>query len=131
MQLIETLTAPEATIQAKQPVDDAATLVLEFSGSLNTITTGIFFLENAGFFTSWLNQKLKKTVIDLRQVEYLNSMAIGHITQYCIALDKEQIIVEVVVIKGSEVHSILQFCGFFDLPGIRLQEMEALPETQP
>lgn len=120
MEIIDSLTVEEAKIVVKQPEDEASTIILEFGGSLNSVTSMLLFLEKPSFFSKWLHDDvaLQKMVIDLYHVDYINSMAIGHITQYCMMLEKKQIKVNVIVERGSEVYSILDFCGFFELPGI-------------
>ncbi|RMH73509.1 MAG: STAS domain-containing protein [Gemmatimonadetes bacterium] len=123
LEVIEKLSTSGATITFNKVTDRDDVLVVTFEGKLDAIHSEGLFVEQRSKFKLWFEQNTtyKTVVFDLYPIEYINSLAIGHLCQFYLSLYKQKINVTVSTNPENPVHDVLDYCGFFELRGLKKQ----------
>lgn len=122
-EVIETLSTPGASISFNRALDKEDVLVVSFEGKLDAITSEGLFVQQRDAFKKWFDTSTsyKHVVFDLYSIEYINSLAIGHLCQFYLSLYKQKVKVTVSTNPNNPVHDVLDYCGFFELRGLKQQ----------
>ncbi len=121
---IDKLTTMGAWISFDSLQEQPSVLIVTFDGKLDAMSSEGLFVQQRAKFREWFARAAtyKHVVFNLYSIEYINSLAIGHLCQFYLSLYRSRVRVTVSTDPSNPVHDVLDYCGFFEMRGMIQQE---------
>ncbi|RMH68529.1 MAG: STAS domain-containing protein [Gemmatimonadetes bacterium] len=133
MQVHEAFTEYGLTTEIGYYDTNKTVIVISFTGVLDMLSAEVVFVKRRATLKEWFENKpdTQRIVFDLFHLDHINSFAIGHLTQFYLALYKRKIPVTLVIDPESTVYQILDYCGLFELHGLHVQRKDLTEGLEP